>query len=74
MLQAHGNQEAYDKVQQWLLLTQQHGLPCTALQHIIGIHLTFTDTLLQKVARNETLKRNPDFSGTDDAESTQVQF
>ena len=71
MLQAHGNQEAYDKVQQWVLLTQQHGLPCTALQHTTGVHLKSVDTSLQQLTRNEKLKRSRDFS--DDAESTQVQ-
>ena len=72
MLQAHGNQEAYDKVQLWVLLSQQHGLPCSALQHTTGVHLKSVDTLLQQLTRNEKLKRSRDFSGTNDAESTQV--
>ena len=75
MLQAHGNQEAYNKVQQWLLLTRQHGLPCIALQYAIVVRLksTCVDVQLQQLTRNEKLKRSRDFSDTDDAESTQVQ-
>ena len=72
MLQAYGNQEAYDKVQQWVLLTQQHGLSCNALQHTAGVPLKSLDTSLQQLKRNEKLKRSRDFSGTNDAESTQV--